>query len=114
MPRLVPLFAAGLLALAPLSARAAVEWLCGLSASGVQVVCVAEAGPMPAVDLVAPPRTLVNGVAFPLARDRVYTVELWSPPTEMAFVELLARATMCYRTPDCQVRWMTEAPRPGR
>ena len=110
MPRFGPILAAGVLALAPLSADAGIGWSCALSPSAVQIVCVAEAGPAAVADTAPVVRTVVNGVSFPLARDRVYTVDLWSPPTEMAFVELLARATMCHRTPDCHVTWTVPAP----
>ena len=34
---------------------------------------------------------------------------MWSPPTEADFVALLARATICYRSPGCEV---TLAPGP--
>lgn len=105
VPRVAPLSLAVLSALVPWSARAGVEWLCGLSASGTQIVCVADAAPGPTAEAAPEPRTVVNGVAFPLQRERLYTVEMWSPPTDMAFAQLLARATMCYRTPDCRVTW---------
>lgn len=110
MPRFGPLLAAGVLALVPPSAGAGTTWSCALAPNVVQIVCVAEAGPAPAADTAPAVRTVVRGVSFPLARDRVYTVDLWSPPTDWAFVELLARATMCYRTPDCQITWTTPAP----
>lgn len=110
MRRFGPILAAGVLALAPLSAAARTAWVCALAPNGVQIVCVAEAAPDAVGDTPPALRTVVNGVSFPLARDRVYTVDLWSPPTEMAFVELLARATMCHRTPDCHVTWTTPAP----
>jgi hypothetical protein len=66
----------------------------------VRLVCVADAAPgapAPATNAV------VNGTAFPLDPRRLYSVELWSPPTEPAFVEQLARATICYRSPRCEV-----------
>lgn len=110
MPRFAPLLAAGLLVLAPPTAGAGTTWACAPAPNGVQIVCVAEAGAVPVADTAPAERAVVRGMSFPLARDRVYTVDLWSPPTDRAFVELLARATMCYRTPDCQITWTTPAP----
>jgi hypothetical protein len=85
----------------------AVTWLCSLGNDGTVLVCVAD------VDAAEPggegPRTatavtaVVNGTTFPLDPARLYTVPLWTPPTEADFVQLLARATMCYRSPDCAV-----------
>ena len=34
---------------------------------------------------------------------RLYTVDLWSPPSDPEWVELLARSTLCYRSPGCEV-----------
>ena len=47
---------------------------------------------------------VVNGTRFPLEPERTWFVEMWSPPTEPEFVELLARATICYRSPGCSVQ----------
>jgi hypothetical protein len=98
--------------------QAGVHWRCGLSDDTTQLVCQAddeaaaprsrpeggrEAGPAAAV---------VNGTRFPLDPRRSYTVDFWSPATDLAHVEQLARATMCYRTRDCQVSF-SAAPLPG-
>lgn len=101
MPRAA--FALCCLVLAPLPAVAQeVHWLCGLSADLTRLVCVAEQPPdAQAVPVAATAR--VRGTQFPLDPRRSYTVDMWSPPTEGATVALLARATICYRSPDCQV-----------
>jgi hypothetical protein len=83
-------------------------WLCGLTEDGVRLACVADADPSSAGE--APPALSlsVNGTAFPLDPRRVYFVDLWSPPTEMEFVEQLARSTICYRSPGCKVVMTTD------
>jgi hypothetical protein len=92
-------------------------WLCGLTEDGVRLACVADTDPSGADE--APPAFVhsVNGTAFPLDPRRAYFVDLWSPPTEMEFVEQLAKATICYRSPGCKVvmttdRWAANARRP--
>jgi hypothetical protein len=104
------------------------EWTCALSADAVRLVCAADGSIQPepatpeAMDRADPreqpppalataaaaapvtPTAIVNGVAFPLDRGRRWTVDLWSPPTEPDNVALLARATICYRSPGCSVR----------
>lgn len=105
MSRLLPVLASGLLVtlscLAP--ARAGTVWLCGLSDDLTRIVCIADTPaaeePMPA----AAPAAQVNGTRFPLDTRRQWTVDLWSPATEAEPVTLLARATLCWRTPDCAV-----------
>jgi hypothetical protein len=98
-----------LLIVAATAARGGTAWVCGLSDEGTRLICVAD--PEPAAGAAAAPATtaVVNGTRFPLDAARVYMVDLWSPPTEAEFVHLLARATICYRSPDCQV---TMAPGP--
>ena len=86
-----------------LPARAQTNWLCGLSEDILRLVCVAEAGPLDALDAAPAPLAVVNGTTFPLDPRRQYTVELLAPAGEMEFVEQLARATICYRTPACSV-----------
>lgn len=98
-------------AVAPASAADDVHWVCGLSDDGIRLVCVVDAddaldaapGPAPAA------AAMVNGTRFPLDRNQAYIVDLWSPPTELAAVKLLAQATICYRSPGCTV---TLAPGP--
>jgi len=83
-------------------------WLCGLTEDGVRLACVADVDPTGADE---PPAAVVlsaNGTAFPLDPRRVYFVDLWSPPTDMAFVEQLAKATICHRSPGCKVAMTTE------
>lgn len=95
-----------LLAAATLTAPVVADtvWVCGLSHEGVRLHCIAEDDP--SLDAVADPRTAtvsVRGTRFPLDTRRQWMVDLWTPPSDPAFVGLLARATICYRTPDCQV-----------
>lgn len=100
----------GLLGGVPAAAWAQTTWLCGLSADTQRLVCVADAGPQDVLE--SAPRTVavVNGTAFPLDPRRQYSVDLLAPAGEMEFVEQLARATMCYRTPACAVAFV--GPRP--
>jgi hypothetical protein len=107
---------ARLLALAlcclPLGASADTHWLCGLSEDLTRLVCIADVDPRDALEVPvaaataaapAAPPTVVNGTRFPLDARIRYVVDLWSPPTEAAPLELLARATICYRSPGCHV-----------
>lgn len=86
--------------LAP-SAQASTTWICGLSEDLVRLECIADLA-TEAVDAPAP-RARVNGTSFPLDPRRRYTVDLWSPPNEFENLKLLARATICYRSPGCEV-----------
>lgn len=116
----------GLLALGAGPARPATVWLCGLTAEGTRLVCVADADPLAeplptAADepAAATPRAVVNGTAFPLDVAQRYTVDLWSPPTEAAFVQQLAQASLCHRSPGCSVLlapspWLADARAPAR
>ena len=88
------------------SASAGTHWMCGLSQEGVQLVCVAD----PESDLVgevaetrSEVRTAVRGTRFPLDANDVYTVDLWSVPDDAQWLEQLARATICYKSPGCTV-----------
>jgi hypothetical protein len=87
---------------APRAAMAQTLWLCVLSEDAVQLVCVAEADPLDAVEAAPSTQTLVNGTAFPLDPRRQYRIDLWSPPTEMDFVEQLAQASLCHRSAGCR------------
>ncbi|MFZ2648591.1 MAG: hypothetical protein WA210_00670 [Burkholderiaceae bacterium] len=105
----------GLFLFVPREADAHTHWLCSLSQDAVRLVCVADADPMQETELAPPQRSVVNGTVFPLDPQRQYSIDLWSPPTEMAFVEQLARATICYRSPACSVvvigeRWAAYSP----
>ena len=53
---------------------------------------------------------MVAGTSFPLDTRRQYSVDLWTPPSDMEFVAQLARATICYRSPGCSVVMATERP----
>jgi hypothetical protein len=97
-------------ALAATAANAAPHWLCSVSHAGTQLICIADLDAADAVPTAAAQTTaVVNGTRFPLDPARPYTVDMWSPPTDPEFVALLARATICYRSPGCQV---TLAPGP--
>ncbi len=109
MPRRACRLAALALVFAPLHALAGTQWLCGLSDDLVRLVCVADADPRDDAAAAAAPvapaaaTAVVNGTRFPLDNRTRYTVNLWSPPTEAASLQLLARATICYRSPGCEV-----------
>ena len=101
----------------PSAAAAPTVWLCGLSGDLVRIVCVAD---VDAAQVGEPPRPTarVHGTSFPLDPRRQWTVDLWSPATEPDRVAELARATLCYRTPDCEVVMNTavltpDPPRPA-
>ena len=106
---------AALALFAPGWAPAQGVWLCALSDDAMRLVCVADADPL--APAAGPPRqrTVINGTTFPLDPSRPYTVDLWSPPTDMEPVEHLARATICYLSPGCSVvvtgaRWAAYKP----
>ena len=92
-----------LLLFAPQVAAAQTLWLCALTEDAVHLACVADPDPAHELEPAPAPSAVVNGTAFPLDRRRLYTVDLWTPPSDMAFVEQLARATICYRSPGCRV-----------
>ena len=104
---------------APRGTTAQTLWLCVLSEDAVRLVCVAETDPLDAVEVVdaATPAqaVMVNGTAFPLDPKRSYSIDLWSPPTEMDFVEQLAQSSLCHRSPGCRAvvageRWLAYSP----
>lgn len=106
---------------APCAASAQTLWLCVLSEDAVRLVCVAETDPLDAFEAgdvgnVAPPaQAVVNGIAFPLDPKRSYSIDLWSPPTEMDFVEQLAQSSLCHRSAGCRAvvageRWLAYSP----
>lgn len=94
------------LAAAVAPASAATHWLCGLSRDGVRLVCLADpdelADPLPMQTGSVTP-VVVRGTRFPLDPGTVYTVDLWNVPDDVQWLELLARATICYRSPGCTV-----------
>ena len=109
MRRFLRVLMAGLgLGAACLPAGAGTHWLCGLSQEGVRLVCVADPGvddladadPAPSKPASGP---VGGGTRFPLDASDVYTVELWSVPDDAQWLELLARSTICFRSPGCTV-----------
>jgi len=104
---------AGTLSLSSTAARSGTAWLCNLSDDLVQLICIADTDPLDEPDPVLQPVSTLNssvrGIRFPLDTALVWTVDLWSPPTELDQLELLARSTICYRSPGCTV---TMAPQP--
>jgi hypothetical protein len=85
---------------------AQVAWTCAISADGTCLDCASSSRPGAVASSAAAggaAAAVVRGVAFPLDPTGTYSVALWSPPTERRFVELLASATICFRTPDCRV-----------
>lgn len=100
---LVAAFAAAAAACSAPVARAETAWLCALSEDALRLVCLADADPATLPEAAPPVRAMLRGTTFPLDPRRRWVVELWGVPTEPAFVEQLARATVCYRSPDCSV-----------
>jgi hypothetical protein len=90
---------------ASLPAGAATHWWCDLSDDAVRLVCMADPGDgdPAAVTTVPSPDLVVRGTGFPLDPAAVYTVELWTPPSDPEWLALLARATICHRSPGCTV-----------
>lgn len=80
-----------------------VQWLCGLSADATRLVCVADVPPHASAGDTRSPTTTVRGTRFPLDPRQMYSVNFWAPATDLTFVEQLARATICYRSPGCEV-----------
>ncbi len=78
-------------------------WICSLTAEATRLTCIADADPLLAAERAPAPAAVVKGTSFPLDPRRVYSVDLWSPATDMEFVAHLARATICYRSPGCSV-----------
>lgn len=118
MRRLAAPLLSALLGLALSPAAGAADWLCTLSDEGLRLVCVADQDPRDELDLPTP-GVSVRGTGFPLDPRRLYTVDLWSMPTEADWVALLARSTICYRSPGCTVTmggalWETLALSPTR
>ena len=94
-------------------AVATTVWLCNLSEEATRLHCVADGDPqdgaMPAAQAGpsagggAAATAVVGGTRFPLDRRQRWTVELWSPFSgEPDWLRLLARATLCYRSPGCE------------
>ena len=112
MHRIVFLGLAALLPLVAAAQEARTLWICGLSHDMVHLVCIADADPREASAASAPPTAVVRGTSFPLDARQMYVVDLWSPPTEMDFVEQLARASICHRSAGCGVLLVRERAAP--
>jgi hypothetical protein len=110
MPNFPRAALAGLMALASPFCAAQALWVCGLSDDAVRLVCVADADPAQPAPADVRATAMVNGTSFPLDPRRQYSVDLWTPPTDMEFVAQLARATICYRSPGCSVVMAAERP----
>lgn len=87
---------------APTLAVAGTHWYCELTPDLLRLAC--RAATPDAGDGERAVTASVNGTQFPLDAKRRWFVDLWSPPTEYDRVELLARATICYRSPGCSVQ----------
>lgn len=105
-PITLTLFTAALLAAT--APAQAITWLCSLSEEADRLICLAD------VDLLddavgasgqgaAAEPVMHRGNRYPLDPRLVFTVDLWSPPTEMERVQLLAQSTICFRSPGCTV-----------
>ena len=93
------------LTILPPSACATTTWLCSLAEGFTRIVCVADDDDLRDAAASDPATTtaVVRGTRFPLDPRRTWSVEMWSPATEDERVSFLARATICYRSPDCEV-----------
>lgn len=106
-----------------------VRWTCSLSADLVRLRCVGDVAPIDATrraDVRSVPSDViearamsaadsveVRGTRFPLDPRQTWTVDLFSVPDDGAFVEQLARATICYRSPRCRVHVDLRPLQPG-
>jgi len=84
------------------AAQAATVWHCALSPDLVRLECVAD--PITPAAIAPAATASVNGTRFPLDPERRWVVDLWSPPSDPERVTQLARATICYRSPGCEVQ----------
>ena len=92
------------LALSAPAVQAATTWLCRLSGDLTRLVCLADADPLAETEP-SPnaPTARVRGTQFPLDPRQHWVVDMWSPASDVESVALLARATICYRSPGCEV-----------
>lgn len=95
--------------LATPESHAQTVWLCRLTEDAVRLACVAEFDPANATERAPGASTNINGTSFPLDPRRMYFIDLWSPPTDMAFVEELAQATVCFRSDGCKAITLGES-----
>lgn len=107
-PTTVLIFAA-----TPALSAAGAHWRCQPTPDMTALACHAGT---PAVRVAAQAPAAVtahvNGTRFPLDPARRWMVDLWTVPTDIEQVELLVRATICYRSPGCTVQldWPMLAP----
>ena len=113
MHRLASFVLAALLPLAGAAQPAGALWICSLSHDAVRLLCIADSDPRDLAEAGGAPAVFVRGTAFPLDRQRLYAVDLWSPPSEMDFVEQLARASICHRSAGCSVLLVRERAEPA-
>ena len=85
------------------SATASVTWVCALSEDAMNLVCAAEADAAGLAVTNARPLVVVNGTEFPLSPMEIYAVPLYSPPTDMATLDQLAREVLCLAAVRCRV-----------
>jgi hypothetical protein len=88
---------------APIAAHAGTAWRCELTPDLTRLACRAEPAQNAAADDPAT-TAVVNGTRFPLDAAQPWFVEMWSPASDMEWVALLARSTICYRSPGCTVQ----------
>jgi hypothetical protein len=102
------LLAAALLSVAPRS-DAGTRWQCELTPDGLRLSCRADPPATTTEPVSAEPTATVHGTRFPLDAARRWTVDLFAAPDDLERLELLARATVCYRSPGCSVALTTPA-----
>lgn len=87
------------------SASASVTWTCALSNDALNLVCAASADAAGMRVVNARPLAVVNGCEFPLNPTEIYTVPLYSQPTDIDFLYELARDAMCALSAGCKVQF---------
>jgi hypothetical protein len=77
-------------------AQAASTWLCNVAEAREQVICEADVGPLD-----EPIGLAVTRTSPPAADSDLALPDLQNGPSELEWVEHLARSTLCYRGPAC-------------
>jgi len=87
------------------AASAGTHWRCELTSDLVRLACrvLATTTDAPSAEAATTITAVVNGTRFPLDADRRWFVDLWTPPSDPQWQQLLARATICYRSAGCTV-----------
>ena len=85
--------------------RAGTHWRCELTSDLVRLACRAlvTTADAPPAEAASTTTAVVNGTRFPLDADRRWFVDLWTPPSDPQWLQLLARSTICYRSAGCTV-----------